>query len=61
MVLSGNPRGDNDLVSIVPRFVLGQDVGIDDTCGLDLELDSTGEVEREVEPVLRLKVHFVSV
>jgi hypothetical protein len=52
VMLSGDPRGDDDLVRIVPRFVLGQDVGVDDPRSLDFELDGTSEVEGEVEPVL---------
>jgi len=52
VMLSRDPRGDDNLVCIVPRFVLGQDVGVDDPRSLDFELDGTSEVEGEVEPVL---------
>jgi hypothetical protein len=52
VMLSGDPRGDDDLVGIVPRFVLGQDVGVDDPRSLDFELDGTSEIEGEVEAVL---------
>jgi hypothetical protein len=52
VMLSGDPRGDDNLVCIVPRFVLGQDVGVDDPRSLDFELDGTSEIEGEVEPIL---------
>lgn len=52
VMLSGDPRGDDDLVGIVPRLVFGQDVGVDDPRSLDFELDGTSEIEGEVEPIL---------
>jgi hypothetical protein len=52
VMLSGDSRGDDNLVGIVPRLVFGQDVGVDDPRSLDFELDGTSEVEGEVEPVL---------
>lgn len=52
VVLSGDPRGDDDLVRRVLGFSLCQDVCVHDTSSLDLELNRTSQIKGKVEAVL---------
>ena len=52
VVLRGDLRGDDNLVGVVDRLIRGQGVGVDDTGGLDLELDRAVESKVEVEAIL---------